>query len=133
MDGGHLSVGYRAPFGLVAEIGTSASGEPIFGWASGGELRERYGAVGYDIGFGKGWHFVPKIGLTKWRLDAGELQDLVDESGEVQESLHGSDPYIELSLTRTFNPHVAIGFTLKEADVEFGEARSAAFRFVWSL
>ena len=41
-----ISAGYRAPFGLVVEIGTAAAGEPILGWAVGGEVRETYGAVG---------------------------------------------------------------------------------------
>lgn len=128
-----ITAGYRAPFGLLAEIGRSASGNPLFGWLEGGEMRERYGALGFDIGFGKVWHFIPKIGVTKWQLDAAAFEDLVDDSGELTKSLEGSDPYFELTLTRSYNPHVAIGLSLRSADVEFGDARSAAFRFIWSL
>jgi hypothetical protein len=33
-----ISAAYRAPFGLVFEIGRADTGEPIFGWFTGGEV-----------------------------------------------------------------------------------------------
>ena len=66
-----ISAAYRAPFGLVVEIGTAATGEPMFGWATGGEVRETYGAVGYDFELGRGWYLAPKLGLTSWASRAG--------------------------------------------------------------
>src|SRR5688572_19567687 len=57
-----ISAAWRAPFGLVTEIGTSASGDPFFGWATGGELREVYAAVGYDFDVAENWRITPKLG-----------------------------------------------------------------------
>jgi len=128
-----ISAGYRAPFGLVVEIGTAASGEPLFGWAVGGEVRETYGAVGYDFELGRGWNITPKLGLTNWELQSGELEDVVDGSGELQDRIDGEDAFLEIAVTKHFNSHVGIGFSLRHAEVEFGSVSSAAFRFVWSL
>ena len=128
-----ISAGYRAPFGLVVEIGTAATGEPMFGWGSAGDVRETYGAVGYDFELGRGWHLTPKLGLTNWQLQGGEFEDLVDGSGELRDSIDGEDAYLEIAVTKNINSHVGMGFSLRHAEVEFGQVSSAAFRFVWSL
>lgn len=128
-----ISAAYRAPFGLVVEIGTAATGEPMFGWATGGEVRETYGAVGYDFDLGRGWYLAPKLGLTSWRLKGGEFEDVIDGSGELRDSIDGEDAYLELSATKHFNPHVGIGISIRHAEFEFGQATSLAFKFVWSL
>jgi hypothetical protein len=41
-----ISAGYRAPFGLVVEIGTAATGETDVRLGQGGEVRETYGRSG---------------------------------------------------------------------------------------
>ena len=128
-----ISAGYRAPFGLVVEIGVARTGEPMFGWAAAGDLHETYGAVGYDFELGRGWNITPKLGLTNWELQGGELEDVVDGSGELRDSIDGDDAFLEVAVTKHFNSHVGIGFSLRHADVEFGQVSSAAFRFVWSL
>jgi hypothetical protein len=128
-----ISAGYRAPFGLVIELGTSATGELFFGWATGGEIRENYAAVGYDLEFAKDWHFRPKIGLTDWELQAGELEDLVDDNGELTESRDGEALYLELGIARKVSDHIAVGFMLRAADVDFGSARSASINFNWTF
>jgi hypothetical protein len=126
-----ISVGYRAPFGLLVEIGTSASGEPILGWAAGGELRERYLAAGYDFEFGDDWHFTPKLGVTRWRLEGGDLEELVDDSGQLTDELDSDDVYLELGISKQFNPHVSAGFFIKRADIDVGGATSLAATFTW--
>lgn len=128
-----ISAGYRAPFGLVAEIGVAASGEPLFGWAVGGDVRETYIALGYDFDVGRGWHVTPKLGWTNWELQGGDLEDVVDGSGAQQDRIDGEDAHLEIAVTKQFNDHVGIGFSLRHAEVEFGQVSSAAFRFVWSL
>lgn len=128
-----ITAGYRAPFGLVVEIGMAASGEPLFGWVVGGELRETYGAVGYDFELGRGWNITPKLGLTNWELQGGQREDVVDGSGQLQDRIDGEDAFLEIAVTRHFNSHVGIGFSLRHAEVEFGSVSSGAFRFVWSL
>jgi hypothetical protein len=128
-----ISASYRTSFDLVFEFGTSATGEPIFGWATGGEIRETYAAVGYDIRFADDWHFTPKIGMTSWELQAGELEDLVNESGELRDSLDGEDVYLELAIAREFNSHLSMGLSYKEANVGFGSSRSAAISLSWGF
>lgn len=128
-----IAAAYRAPFGLIVEIGTAATGEPIFGWATGGEVRETYGAVGYDFELGRGWYLAPKLGLTSWRLKGGDFEDVVAGNGELRDSIDGEDAYLEVAATRYFNSHVGIGITLRHAEFEFGQATSLAFKFVWSL
>jgi len=128
-----ISAGYRASFGLLVEIGTAASGEPMFGWGFAGDVRETYGAVGYDFELGRGWHVTPKLGYTNWELQGGEFEDVVDGSGELQDRIDGEDAYLEIAVIKHFNSHVGIGFALRHAEVEFGQVTSAAFQFVWSL
>ncbi len=128
-----ISAGYRAPFGLVAELGTAASGEPMFGWAVGGEVRETYVAVGWDFELGRGWNITPKLGFTNWELQGGDLEDVVDGSGQLRDRIDGEDAYLEVAVTKHLNSHVGLGFSLRHAEVEFGQVSSAAFRFVWSL
>ena len=128
-----IAASYRAPFGLVLEIGKSATGDLYIGWLTGGEVRETYGAVGYDFRLAHGWHLAPKIGLTRWRLEGSEFEDLVGDSGELRESLDGDDPYVELAVDKEFNPHIGIGLSLRHADVEFGHVQSIAFKFIWTL
>jgi hypothetical protein len=128
-----ISAAYRAPFGWVAEIGTSASGDPFFGWATGGELREVYAAVGYDFDVAANWRITPKLGWTSWELKAGEIEDLVDERGEHAESIDGEDPFVELVIAREFGEHIAIGLAVRATDVEFGKSRSAAFTLSWTF
>jgi len=127
-----ISAGYRSTFGLVVEVGTSASGEPSLGWATGGELRETYGAVGYDFKLAHDWHFTPKIGVTGWKLQAGALEGLVDD-GRLRDEIDGEGVYLELAIGHEFNSHVALGCSYKELNVDFGSARSAALTFTWSL
>jgi hypothetical protein len=38
-----------------------------------------------------------------------------------------------VAVTKHLNSHVGLGFSLRHAEVEFGQVSSAAFRFVWSL
>jgi hypothetical protein len=128
-----ISAGYRAPFGLLVEIGIAASGEPVFGWLGAGDVRETYVAAGFDFDLGNDWHLSPKLGMTNWELQGGELQDVVDESGELRDSIDGKDAYLELAVTKYFNSHVGIGFSLRHSEVEFGEVNSAAFNFVWAF
>jgi hypothetical protein len=128
-----ISAAWRAPFGLVAEAGTSASGDPYFGWATGGELREVYAAVGYDFDVAEDWRITPKLGWTSWELKAGEIEDLVDDRGEETDSIDGEDPFVELVVARRFGEHIAIGLALRAADVEFGKSRSAAFTLSWTF
>lgn len=128
-----ISAGYRTTFGLLVEAGTSASGDLFVGWATGGELRELYAAAGYDFEFAKDWHFTPKIGWTSWDLKAGELEDLVDGAGQLTRKLDGEDVYLELAIARRLGRHVDVGLSLREADVNFGSARSATFTFAWSF
>ena len=128
-----ISVGYRAPFGLVVELGTSATGEPLVGWATGGELREDYLAAGYDLVFGNAWHFTPRLGVTRWSLESGVLGDLLDDSGQERQSLDGDDAYVELALTKELNRHVALGASFRQADASFGSTRALAFTAVFSF
>ena len=128
-----ISAGYRAPFGLVVEIGTAAAGEPILGWAVGGEVRETYGAVGFDFELGRGWNITPKLGVTSWELQGGDLEDVVDDSGELRDAIDGEDAFLEVAVTRHFNSHVGIGISLRHAKSNSAGSSSAAFRFVWSL
>ena len=128
-----IAVGYRTSFGLIMEIGTSAAGDPVFGWARGGELRERYVAAGYDLEFAGHWHFIPRIGLTKWTLKDGAFDDLFDDAGEPRDSLDGENAFVEVALDRWFTEHVSAGLSFRAADVDFGSATSVALTFTWSF
>jgi hypothetical protein len=58
---------------------------------------------------------------------------VVDGSGQLRDRIDGEDAYLEVAVTKHLNSHVGLGFSLRHAEVEFGQVSSAAFRFVWSL
>ena len=60
------------------------------------------------------------------------VEDLIDGSGELRDSIDGEDAYLEVAATKNFNPRRDRYFH-QARWVEFGQATSLAFKFVWRL
>ena len=69
--------------------------------------------MGYDFELGRGWNITPKLGLTSWELQGGDLEDVVDGEGELRDAIDGEDVFLDVAVTKHFNSHVGIGFSLQ--------------------
>jgi hypothetical protein len=124
-----VSLAYKAPFGLVVNAGYSDAIHDdifVFDIASGYELEQYYGTVGYQFDFGRGWSFTPKAGRSRLRLTS-EDSLLVDQFGEQQKRLIGYQNFFEASLMKNISRSISMGLTLRDVDADFGDWRSAAF------
>jgi hypothetical protein len=127
------TLGYRAPFGLVIEVGRSNSVHAnLFDEHGDYELTEAYGAVGWQFEFADGWHIAPRIGRERWDLNS-DHRVLLDDTGERHYGVDGWDNFWEVALMREVNSVFSLGVNFKDVDEEFGHARAgevfARFRF----
>jgi hypothetical protein len=130
-----VSLGYKTPFGLVINAGYSNAIHDdifVFDFASGYELDQYYGTVGYEFDFGSGWRFTPKAGRARWRLQSDDRQ-LLDNFGEQQKFLDGYENFVEVSLMRNISQSISMGLTARDVDADFGHSRSGAFAVTFAF
>ena len=128
-----FTLGWRAPFGMILELGKSdAIHQDLIWWFTDGlSFRQYYGAAGYQFAAGD-WRFTPKIGRSRWRLHAHNF-DLLDGAGDEQEKLRGYDNFIEASVSRHISDSMAVGVTLRALETDFGRYGDAALTFSWTF
>lgn len=124
---GGVTVGFLTPFNVVIEAGTGwGFHDEIFSNDRDISLDQDYAAIGYQIDFGNGWRFVPKVGRMKWKLESDD-RDLVDVFDVRHETLRGYDNFYEASLLRHVSRSIVLGLNFKDVDTAFGHDRSGAF------
>jgi hypothetical protein len=123
-----VSVGYRAPFGLVAELGRSSAVHADFFDDSTGDydLKQTYGAIGWQIEFGDGWQLTPRVGRARWQL-ASDERNLIDSDGEIRRELEGWEYFWEASIMREVSDAVSLGLNFKDIEQPYGHARIGEF------
>lgn len=123
-----FSFGIRIPAGLLIEAGRSDAVHTDFflGDEIDIDMKSYYGAVGWRIPFGEGWHFTPKLGRGKWKLSSSDIDwfDFDDDDGH---EINGWDNFYELSLAREINDRISLGINFKDVDAQFGHSRSGTF------
>jgi hypothetical protein len=121
------SIGVRAPFGLIFEIGRSnAIHADIFDEHGDYKLTQSYGAIGWQMDFADGWHFTPRIGRGRWELSS-DHRVLLDGAGVRHYEVRGWDNFWEVGVMREVNSVLSLGVNFKDVDQEFGHARSGTF------
>jgi hypothetical protein len=123
-----LAIGYRAPFGLTVEIGRSTAVHADFFDDSTGDfdLKQTYGAIGWQLDFGDGWQFTPRVGRTRWQLGSDE-RNLIAPNGDVVREFEGWQNFWAASITRALGDVASMGFNFKDIDQPYGHARIAEF------
>jgi hypothetical protein len=119
------NLGVLTPFNVVVEVGTANAVHQDWFSSNDFDLDTDYAALGYQLDFGDGWRFVPKVGRTKWKLYSDD-RHLVDLAGESHKTLRGYDNYYEASLMRHLSESITLGVNFKDVDTQFGHSRSGA-------
>ncbi len=122
------TLGYRAPFGLVVEVGrSSAVHANIFNNDHDYALTQSFGAIGWQVDFADGWHITPRVGRGKWELSSDD-RVLLDSAAVRHYSVNGWDNFWEVALMRQVNQTFSLGVNFKDVDQEFGHSRASEFR-----
>jgi hypothetical protein len=121
------TVGYRAPFGFVVEVGRSnAIHADIFDEHGDYRLTQTFGAVGWQVNFAEGWHLTPRVGRGRWNLES-DHRVLLDIAGERHYEVKGWDNFWEVALMREVSESFSLGVNFKDVDQEFGHSRTGEF------
>jgi len=122
-----VAAGFRAPFGLIVEVGHSSSTHAnIFDDHGDYELTEGYGSVGWAFPLSDVWRLTPRVGRGNWDLSSNH-RVLLDGAGERHRTVSGWANFWGVSLSRDLNSVISMGIDFKDVDEEFGHARSGTF------
>jgi hypothetical protein len=135
LDTGGLGVsfGVLTPIGLLVEGGTESYGN--FGFFNADDefrLRQDYVALGYQFELGDGWHIVPKVGRSKWKLTSEKGWLLHDDDVET-DLQRGYEYFWELGFGKRVNDVMSLGASVRSGSYEFGDAGSVAFVMTFSF
>ena len=131
LDTGGLGVGFAVltPAGLLVEGGTESYGH--WDWFDDDDeffLRQYYIALGYQFELGDGWHLIPKLGRSKWKLTSEDGPLLNGEDIE-----RGYEYFWEAGFGKRINDVMSLGASVRSGDYEFGDAGSVAFVMTFSF
>jgi hypothetical protein len=135
LDTGGIGVSFAivTPVGLMAEAGTESYGNfDFFDADDEFVLRQDYAALGYQFELGDGWHIVPKVGRTKWKLTSEKGWLLHDD--DVQTRIErGYEYFWALDFNKRVTDVMSLGATVRSGSYEFGDAGSVAFVMTFSF
>ena len=136
MDTGGLGVsfGVLTPIGLLIEGGTESYGHWDF-FDSDDEftLRQDYLALGYQFELGDGWHIVPKLGRSKWKLTSEDGFPLFDDDDDETNAERGYENFWEVGFGKRINDVMSLGASVRSGEFDFGDAGSIAFVMTFSF
>lgn len=125
LDTGGLGVSFAVltSVGLLVEGGTESYGRfDFFDADDEFILRQHYVALGYQFELGDGWHLVPKLGRSKWKLSSEDGPLL---SGD--DVAQGYEYFWEVGFGKRINDLMSLGASVRSGNYEFGDAGSVAF------
>jgi hypothetical protein len=135
LDTGGLGVsfGVLTRVGLLVEAGTESYGNFTFFNADDEfVLRQDYVALGYQFELGDGWHIVPKLGRSRWKLTSEKGWLLHDDDVET-DIVRGYENFWELGFDKRVNDVMSLGASVRSGDYEFGDAGSVSFVMTFSF
>jgi hypothetical protein len=124
---------YHAPFGLVIEAGLFGTGTTDWFDNKDYKFSEYFGSVGYEIPLGHGFTVTPRVGRTRWKLEADNNWFFDRSDNENNPTTRGYENYWEVSAMKRINDRFSLGVSYKENDYEFGRIRSTVFAAMWTL
>ncbi len=123
---------YHAPFGLVIEAGLFGTGTTDWFDDTDYQFNEYFGSVGYEIPLGHGFTITPRVGRTRWTLEA-DNNWFFDDNEDNHPKTRGYENYWEVSAMKRISERFSLGISHKENDYEFGRIRSTVFTAMWTL
>jgi hypothetical protein len=122
-----VGFGILTPIGVLLEAGTESYGNfDFFNADDAFELRQYYGAVGYQFELGDGWRIVPKVGRSKWKLTSDEGWLFHDDDVD-RDVRSGYENFWELGFGKRVNDVMTLGASVRSANFDFGDAGSVGF------
>ena len=122
-----VRLGYRAPFGLVVEVGrSSAVHANLFDDHGDYWLTQGFGAIGWRVEFADGWHITPRVGRESWELSS-DRRVFPDDAGVRHTSIDGWQNFWEVGLTRDVKSWLSLGVNFKDVNEDFGHSRTGEF------
>ena len=122
---------YKAPFGLVLEAGLFTSGTVDWFDSNDYSVSEYFGSVGYQIDLGRGFSITPRVGRSRWKLEADD--DWFDNDDDDNPALRGYQNYWEVSAAKRVNRLLSLGVSHRENHYDFGRLRSTVFTVMLNL
>jgi hypothetical protein len=123
---------YHAPFGLVVEAGLFGTGTTDWFDDTDYSFSEYFGSVGYEIPLGHGFTVTPRVGRTRWTLEADDNW-FFDRDDDHNPTTRGYENYWEVSAMKRISERFSLGVSYKENDFDFGRIRSTVFTAMWTL
>lgn len=123
---------YRAPFGLVLEAGLFSAGTTDWFDSQDYRLSEYFGSVGYQIDLGRGFSITPRVGRSRWKLEADD-EWFFDDNDDDNPAVRGYQNYWEVSAMKRINQRVSMGASHREGHYDFGRVRSTVFVVMFNL
>lgn len=121
---------YRAPFGLVIEVGHFTAGDSDWWERDKLYMTEAFASVGWQLDLGRGVSLIPRVGRSRWKLEDDESWF---DDDNVNPKIRGYEHYWEMSAMKRLNPVVMIGVSHRQNSFEFGRARSTVFTAMFNL
>ena len=122
---------YKAPFGLVLEAGLFTSGTTDWFDSNDYRVSEYFGSVGYQIDLGRGFSITPRVGRSRWKLEADA--DWFDDEDDDHPTTRGYQNYWEVSAMKRINRVWALGVSHRENHYDFGRLRATVFTVMFNL
>ncbi len=123
---------YRAPFGLVLEAGVFTGGTTDWFDAQDYRLSEYFASAGYQIELGHGFSIIPRIGRSRWKLEADD-DWFFDDDDHRNPAVRGYQNYWEISAMKRINRRLSMGASYRDNHYDFGQSRSAVFTVMFNL
>ena len=123
---------YKAPFGLVVEAGLFTSGTTDWFDSNDYRVSEYFGSVGYQIDLGRGFSITPRVGRSRWKLEADD-EWFFDDDDDDNPTVRGYQNYWEVSAMKRINPRLSLGVSHRENHYDFGRMRSTVFTAMFNL
>lgn len=123
---------YRAPFGLVLEAGVFNGGTTDWFDSQDYRLSEYVASVGYQIELGHGFSIIPRVGRSRWKLEADD-DWFFDNDDDRNPAVRGYQNYWEISAMKRINKRLSMGASHRDNHYDFGRVRSTVFTVMFNL
>lgn len=122
---------YRAPFGLVLEVGHYTHGESDWWDDDSLVMTETTGSIGWQFDLGNGFSLIPRVGRARWKVE--DDVKWWDDDDEINPTIRGYQNYWEVSAMKRLNSVISLGVSHRQSSFDFGRAHSTVFTAMFNI